>query len=56
VSEAADIRGGASAVSWREIAAGHGAGHAVVAWHYGAYIDLVTVVPFTMGDGTEVGG
>ena len=55
VSEAADIRGGSS-LPWREIAAGHEAGHAVVAWHYGARIDLVTVIPFTMGDGTQAGG
>ena len=57
VSEAADIRdGGGGTVPWREIAAGHEAGHAVVAWHYGARIDLVTVVPFIMDDGTQAGG
>ena len=56
MSEAADIRGGGGTVPWREIAAGHEAGHAVVAWHYGARIDLVTVVPFTTDDGTEAGG
>jgi hypothetical protein len=40
----------------RELAAGHEAGHAVVAWHYGAYIDKVTVIPFTLADGTQAGG
>jgi hypothetical protein len=56
VSEATDIHGGSNTIPWREIAAGHEAGHAVVAWHYGACIDLVTVVPFTMDDGTQAGG
>jgi hypothetical protein len=37
VSEAADVpSGGSSTVPWREIAAGHEAGHVVVAWYYGA--------------------
>ena len=41
VSEAVDIRDdGDSTIPWREIVAGHEAGHAVVAWHYGAHIDL----------------
>jgi hypothetical protein len=57
VSEAVDIRDdGDSTIAWREIVAGHEAGHAVVAWHYGAHIDLVTIVPFTTGGGTEAGG
>jgi hypothetical protein len=57
VSDAADIGGaGEGAVPWRELAAGHEAGHAVVAWHYGAHIDHVTVVPVTTSDGTEAGG
>ncbi len=52
MSEAADIRdGGGGTVPWREIAAGHEAGHAVVAWHYGARIDLVTVVPYVPAAG-----
>jgi ATP-dependent Zn protease len=46
VSEAVDIRDdGDSTIPWREIVAGHEAGHAVVAWHYGAHIDLVSIVP-----------
>ena len=57
MSEAVDIRDdGDSTIAWREIVAGHEAGHAVVAWHYGAHIDLVTIVPFTTGGGTEAGG
>ena len=57
MSEAVDIRDdGDSTIPWREIVAGHEAGHAVVAWHYGAHIDLVSIVPFTTGGGTEAGG
>ena len=57
VSDPADIRGsGGSTSRWREIAAGHEAGHAVVAWHYGAHIDHVTVAPVTATDGTEARG
>jgi hypothetical protein len=44
---------GAVHLGWCEMLAGHEAGHAVVAWRYGAYVDPGAVAPFTVGDGTE---